>query len=142
MFYILAHRPEGRDKRDGIYRGMYLTGDMTTTSRKWVDDNIRSTGPLGVLYPVNTWTDPNPHGCLKEGDTPSWFFFLPVGGNNPADPTQPGWGGRFVREADGWFRDPPAREGYDPRTEVSRWRSEFQRDFSRRMAWCRNNPPQ
>ncbi len=79
-FYILASRPEGRDRRDGIYRGMYLTGDISTTSREWVDEHIRSQGPLGALYPVSTWTDPNPHGCLKEGDTPSWFFFLPRGG--------------------------------------------------------------
>ena len=30
-------------------------------------------------YPLKTWTDPNPHGCLKEGDTPSWFFFFTFG---------------------------------------------------------------
>ena len=36
-------------------------------------------GPLGALYPTSTWTAPNPHGTLKEGDTPSWLYFLPVG---------------------------------------------------------------
>jgi hypothetical protein len=137
MFYLLAHRPEGRDKRDGVYRGMYLTGDISTTSRKWVDENIRSTGPLGRLYPVNTWTDPNPHGCLKEGDTPAWFFFLPRGGNDPADPTKPGWGGQFVRQDDGWYRDLPFKDDFDPRTTVSRWRSKFQKDFALRMSWCK-----
>ncbi len=137
MFYILATKPPGRDKRDGVYRGMYLTGDVSTTSRAWVEQNIRSTGPLGALYPVQTWTDPNPHGCLKEGDTPSWFFFLSRGGNDPADPTKPGWGGQFVREADGWYHDLPFRDGFDPRTTVSRWRPEFQRDFALRMSWCR-----
>lgn len=137
MFYILASKPEGRDKRDGVYRGMYLTGDISTTSRQWVDENIRSTGPLGALYPVQTWTDPNPHACVKEGDTPAWFFFLPRGGNDPADPTKPGWGGQFERQPDGWYRDLPFREGFDPRTTVSRWRPDFQRDFAARMAWCR-----
>ena len=137
MFYILATKPAGRDKRDGVYRGMYLTGDLSTTSRSWVENNIRSTGPLGVLYPTRTWTDPNPHGCLKEGDTPAWFFFLPRGGNDPADPTKPGWGGQFTREADGWYRDLPFRENFDPRTTVSRWRPDFQRDFAERMSWCR-----
>jgi hypothetical protein len=137
MFYILAHRPEGRDKRDGVYRGMYLTGDLSTTSRAWVDKHIRSAGPLGKLYPVNTWTDPNPHGCLKEGDTPSWFFFLPRGGNDPADPTRPGWGGQFARQPDGWYRDLPFTQDFDPRTTVSRWRADFQRDFAERMSWCR-----
>ena len=138
LFYILASKPEGRDRRDGIYRGMYLTGDVSTTSREWIDRNVRSTGPLGALYPTETWTAPNPHSCLKEGDTPSWFFFLPRGGNDPSKPEQPGWGGRFVRQPDGWYRDPPFMNNYDPRTEVSRWRPDFQRDFALRMSWCRN----
>jgi len=73
---------------------------------------------------------------LKEGDTPSWFFFLSVGGNNPADPSQPGWGGRFDRNADGWFHDFPARDDFSPPSAVSRWRSEFQADVAKRMQWC------
>ena len=92
--------------------------------------------PLGALYPIKTWTAPNPHACMKEGDTPSWFFFLPLGGNDPADPTKPGWGGQFARDPDGWSRDLPARPDFDPRTTVSRWRPDFQRDFAQRMAWC------
>lgn len=136
MHYILANAPAGRDKREGIFRGMYLTGDESLTSREWIEQNIRSKGPLGALYPMKTWTAPNPHGCMKEGDTPSWFFFLPLGGNNPADPSQPGWGGQYQREPDGWYRDLPAKEGFDPRTTVSRWRPDFQADFAKRMAWC------
>ena len=136
MFYILAKAPKGGDRREAVFRGMYLTGDMDLTSRAWIEANVRSRGPLGALYPTKTWTAPNPHACMKEGDTPSWFFFLPRGGNDPADPTKPGWGGRFVREADGWFRDPPAAAGEDPRQTVSRWRPEFQRDFATRMKWC------
>ncbi|WP_414663009.1 DUF1593 domain-containing protein [Horticoccus sp. 23ND18S-11] len=136
LTYILAQAPAGRDKRDGVYRGMYLTGDVALTSREWIDANVRSRGPLGALYPVKTWTDPNPHGCLKEGDTPAWFFFLPRGGNDPADPTKPGWGGEFERQADGWYRDRTAAAGSDPREAVSRWRAAFQRDFAERMNWC------
>jgi hypothetical protein len=90
----------------------------------------------GGLYPVNTWTDPNPHGCLKEGDTPSWFFFLPAGGNDPNDPSKPGWGGQYQREADGWWRDLSTNADFDPRTTVSKWRPSFQADFARRMKWC------
>lgn len=136
LWYILARIPPGRDKRDATYRGMYLTGDLTLTSRAWIDQNIRACGPLGALYPTKTWTAPNPHGCLKEGDTPSWFFFLPLGGNDPTDPGQAGWGGQYRREPDGWFRDLWEVPGLDPRTTVSRWRPNFQRDFARRMAWC------
>lgn len=136
MRYILAKAPKGGDKREGVYRGMYLTGDVSLTSLEWIDANIRSKGPLGALYPTRTWTDPNPHGCMKEGDTPSWFFFLSAGGNDPEDPTKPGWGGRFEKQADGWYRDFPAKPGYDPREEVSRWRPGFQKDFATRMGWA------
>jgi hypothetical protein len=136
MFYILANAPAGTDKRMGTFRGMYLTGDESLTSRDWIEQNVRSKGPLGALYPTKTWTAPNPHGCLKEGDTPSWFFFLPRGGNDPRDPTKPGWGGQFQKEPDGWYRDLPAQPGKDPRTTVSRWRPQYQADFARRMAWC------
>lgn len=136
MHYILANAPDGRDKREGTYRGMYLTGDESLTSRQWIETNVRSRGPLGALYPTRTWTAPNPHACLKEGDTPSWFFFLPLGGNDPDDPTKPGWGGQFRREHDGWFLDLTASDAFDPRTTVSQHRSAYQADFAKRMAWC------
>ena len=136
MFYILSKAREGRDKREGTFRGMYLTGDEALTSREWIERNVLSKGPLGALYPTKTWTAPNPHACLKEGDTPSWFFFLPRGGNDPSDPSKPGWGGQYERAPDGWYRDVPAKPGVDPRHTVSRWRPEFQADFARRMAWC------
>lgn len=137
--YVLAKAPPGRDKREGTFRGMYLGGDESLTSREWVEQHVRSKGPLGALYPTKTWTAPNKHGCLKEGDTPSWFFFLPRGGNDPADPTKPGWGGQYRRELDGWYRDLPLGEGTDPRQTVSRWRPDFQADFARRMQWCVEN---
>ena len=136
MHYILAKAPPGRDKREGTYRGMYLTGDESLTSRSWIEQNVLNAGPLGELYPTQTWTAPNVHSCLKEGDTPSWFYFLPLGKNDPCDPTKPGWGGQFERQDDGWFRDLPARDQFDPRTTVSHWRAEFQADFSKRMKWC------
>ena len=136
LFYILARAPAGRDKREGVYRGMYLTGDESLTSRAWIDEHVLSRGPLGALYPTKTWTAPNPHACMKEGDTPAWFFFLPPGGNDPNDPSKPGWGGQFVRQADGWFFDAPGAGGADPRISVSRWRPDFQRDFAQRISWC------
>ena len=137
MYYILSKAPAGRDKREAVFRGMYLTGDESLTSRDWIDRNVRNTGPLGALYPTRTWTAPNQHSCLKEGDTPSWFFFLPQGGNDPADPSKPGWGGQYRKTDDGWFRDDRST-GTDPRETVSRWRPAFQSDFARRMAWCRD----
>lgn len=131
LFYILSKAP-GRDPREGTYRGIYLKGDETLTSREWIEKNVHSKGPLGALYPMKTWTAPNPHQCMKEGDTPSWFFFLPVGGNDPSDPSEPGWGGQYQKEADGWWRDIPSG---DARARVHRWRNDFQADFARRMNW-------
>lgn len=136
MRYILATAPNGKDKRTGTYRGMYLTGDVESTSSSWIDEHIRGSGPLGALYPMKTWTAPNPHGCMKEGDTPSWFFFLPLGGNEPADPSKPGWGGQFRKGDDGWFHDLPMTDEFDPRTTVSQHRAAFQADFAKRMKWC------
>ena len=133
--YVLAKAPNGRAKTDGIYRGMYLTGDESLTSSEWIEANVRRVSPLGALYPMKTATMPNPFGCMKEGDTPSWFFFLPVGGNDPNDPTKPGWGGQFRKAADGWFEDRPFDDGFDPRTVISGHRPEFQADFARRMRW-------
>ncbi|MDO8541434.1 MAG: DUF1593 domain-containing protein [Opitutaceae bacterium] len=136
MTYLLSQAPAGRDKREGTFRGMYLGGDDSLTSREWIETRVRSKGPLGALYPTKTWTAPNPHGCLKEGDTPSWFFFLPLGGNDPTDPSKPGWGGQYRLAPDGWYRDLPMEAGLDPRKTVSRWRPQFQEDFARRMSWC------
>ena len=90
LFYIQSGAPPGRDKREGSFRGMYLGGDESLVSREWMETHIRTRhGPLGVLYPPRTWTAPNPHSAIKEGDTPSWLYFLPHGLN---DPDHPEWG--------------------------------------------------
>jgi hypothetical protein len=141
MYYIMPRAEKGADMRHATYRGMYLTGDEALTSREWIEKNVRSTGPLGALYPTKTWTAPNPHACLKEGDTPSWFFFLPTGGNDPTDPTKPGWGGQYRRGEGGWYFDESFSPTFDPRRTVSKWRPEFQRDFALRMSWCRAGAP-
>lgn len=139
LFYLLAHAPPTRDKREGAYRGMYLGGDESLTSLAWLDEHVRTKhGPLGELYPAKTWTAPNPHGALKEGDTPSWFYFLPLALHDPAQPTWGGWGGRFKPAERGLWRDvPDSVDGKpDPRASVWRWRPHYQRDFQARMDWC------
>ncbi|MGE3316035.1 MAG: nucleoside hydrolase-like domain-containing protein [Planctomycetaceae bacterium] len=148
LFYVLSKSAPKRDKREGAYRGMYLGGDESTTSREWLNQHVRRDhGPLGALYPARTWTDPNPHGALKEGDTPSWFFFRPIGLNDPAHPEWGGLGGRFRNEKNGLWRDVadkmPTEDGkqqkLDPRASVWRWRTYFQNDFQARLDWCVKN---
>ena len=143
LFFVLSKAPEGKDKREGAYRGMYLGGDEALTSRKWVDEHVRvGHGPLGALYPTSTWTAPNPHGTLKEGDTPSWFYFLPVGLGDPANPDWGGLGGRFRHAAGGRYEDARDTVGGQahPRATVWRWRPAYQNEFAARMDWCVKGP--
>jgi hypothetical protein len=138
-FYILAKAPDGVDKREGVYRGVYLGGDESMTSLEWLKENIlEHHGPLGKLYPTKTWTAPNPHGVMKEGDTPSWFFFLSNGLNIAEQPDLGGWGGRFTRNEQGYFSD--AIDNFEgvtnARATVFRWRTDFQNDWAARMDWC------
>jgi hypothetical protein len=150
LLYVLAKAAPGRDKREGAYRGMYLDSDEKLTSRDWLNKHVRQDhGPLGALYPAATWTAPNPHGAMKEGDTPSWFFFLPHGLNDPAHPEWGGWGGRFVPTEKGLYRDASDKIGKttSARNTVSRWRLAYQAEFRARMDWCvqprdrANHPP-
>ena len=148
LFYIVGaadpndvsgRRQTGPDRRLSAYRGMYLGGDIALTSREWVDTNIRTNhGPLGALYPVKTFTAPNPHAALKEGDTPSWFYFLRNGLNDPEHPEWGGWGGRFRQIRPNLYNDSPDTvEGVnEARATVWRWRPAFQNDFQARMDWC------
>jgi hypothetical protein len=148
LFFILSSADEGDvlgrqqgkvDRRQSVYRGMYLGGDESLTSREWIDAHVRvDHGPLGALYPVKTWTAPNPHGTLKEGDTPSWFYFLRNGLSDPEHPEWGGWGGRFHLARGRLYRDAQDRVGDmgDARATVWRWRSAFQNHFAARMDWC------
>ncbi|HEX3152197.1 MAG TPA: nucleoside hydrolase-like domain-containing protein [Gemmataceae bacterium] len=143
LFFILSKSPEGKDRREGGYRGMYLGGDQSLTSREWVDRHIcKDHGALGALYPTNTWTAPNPHGTLKEGDTPSWLYFLPVGLGDTAHPEWGSWGGRFKHVAGGRYEDSPDTVGKEnhQRATVYRWRPAFQNEFQARMDWCVKSP--
>lgn len=119
VFYILSKAAKGADKREGAFRGMYLGGDQSLTTLAWLDEHVRKGhGPLGELYPAKTWTAPNPNSALKEGDTPSWFFFFPNGLGDPAHPEWGGWGGRYVHENRGLFRD--ANKKLSPRRNCDR----------------------
>jgi hypothetical protein len=139
LWYILAKAPDGKDKRLGTYRGMYLGGDLKLTSADWINAHIKQHhGPLGALYPMKTFTDPNPYKTMKEGDSPSWLYFLANGLNDAANPSWGGWGGRYAVLRDHLYRD--ALDTVDGVTEarasVWRWRLAFQNDFAARMDWC------
>lgn len=143
LYYILSAAPEGADRREAAFRGMYLEGNLDCTSREWLAEHVlQNHGPLGALYPTRTWTAPNPHGALKEGDTPSWFFFLENGLNLPDHPEAGGWGGRYIQTSPNSFQD--AADTLDNKTHtrltVARWRPAFQSDLQARLDWCVQPP--
>ena len=78
---------------------------------------------------MKTSNAPNPYGCMKEGDTPSWFYFRPAALQDPAHPEWGGWGGRFQPAERGLWRD--AADAVNGKTEeratVWRWRPAFLR---------------
>jgi len=137
LFYILDHARNG-DKMHSCYRGMFIGGDESLTSRDWIDTHVRhGHGPLGEFYPPKTWTGPNPHSTLKEGDTPSWLYFYENGLHVPSEPSFGGWGGRFSSNGR-FYQDAEDTVGDETsgRATVWRWRPDFQSDFQARMDWC------
>lgn len=137
LFHIHAQAREG-DSFNSTYRGIFLGGDYSTLSRDWLYENVKQNhGSLGELYPDQTFTQRNPHGCIKEGDTPSWFYFLPNGLQNPEQPEYGGWGGRFGLR-DTFYQDVKDTVGNETsyHATVWRWRPRFQNDFAARMDWC------
>lgn len=112
--------------------------DTSLVTKEWLNENIRSVGPLGAVYPEPMF--------IMEGDTPATLFVLPNGLNVPENPNFGSWGGRYS------LFDQSGRSnhyadatdyvvGQDNRTHVSnkatiwRWREAYQNDFAARMQW-------
>ncbi|MCA9881473.1 MAG: DUF1593 domain-containing protein, partial [Anaerolineae bacterium] len=134
LFYILNLYPASPDIYLSVYRGIYLGGDTSSLQPSWVSANITSGhGPLGAVYPPN---GASVNG-VKEGDTPSWFYFLPNGLSDPAHPDWGSWGGRFEHIQNGLWRDTEdtINGTTSGRATVWRWREAFQNDFQARMDW-------
>jgi hypothetical protein len=145
LWLVLALAESG-NSWESTYRGMFLGGDMSITSREWLYANVIGKNALANLYPDKAWTgkpDQNPHGAMKEGDSPAMLFFLENGLNSPDNPHWGGWGGRFADQKTHFFRDSPdsifdaSQKEYISSTlaSVYRWREDFQNDFVTRVQW-------
>lgn len=92
--YIVDHHPElWIIEANATYRGWFVGGNQ---SGEWSNDGfvakqVAGRGALGEFF------DTQLGGTIKMGDTPSVGWLLE---GTPADPSQPGWGGRFVRAWD------------------------------------------
>src|SRR5215469_4371583 len=76
------------------YRGWFNGGDQDGEwgDTQFVTQHVAGHGALGEFFA------PILNGKIKMGDTPSLAWLLH---GNPDDPTQPSWGGQFVRTWDG-----------------------------------------
>ena len=104
LFYIVS--PSSQDGADyaratwtGIAGDVYYRNgagaDFTTVTNEWLEENIRSKGPLGARYPEYMF--------IMEGDTPSFLGLIPNGLQSGEHPNWGGWGGRYV------FRTPAGK---------------------------------
>lgn len=157
LFYVVTpSRPDSTSYYYATWTGIsgdvyYRNGEGADTSlvtNEWLDQNIRSKGPLGKLYPRFMF--------IMEGDTPSFLGLINNGLNAYPRPDWGGWGGRYVylqpygeshpiwSQGGDEFARASSRDtvfGIDGRTHVSdqasiwRWRDAYQNDFAARMDW-------
>lgn len=140
------------------FHGRFAGADFTLVDNPWLDEHIRSKGPLGAQHPHTKF--------LMEGDTPSFLYLVNNGLGNSEHPDWGSWGGRYE------LNTPPLRKwhleretrpfwadaedevlGIDGKWHTSnkatiwRWRSAYQNDFRARMDWTikpyaeANHPP-
>ena len=106
------------------YYGMFGVDD-----RSWVEKNIiNNHGVLGSIYPPKAIAGPG----VIEGDSPSFLYLISAnrGINNPEDPTQPSWGGQYIRvDSTNHFIDGVGK------ASISRWSKDFQAEFIERADW-------
>ncbi len=75
---------------NSTYRGWFVGGDQRGEwgNKGFVAEHIAGRGALGTFFATQLG------GTIKMGDSPSVGYLLH---GTPEDPSQPGWGGRFVR---------------------------------------------
>jgi hypothetical protein len=111
------------------YQGMF-SNNYSNSDLQWVNENIRyNHGPLCAIYPPEGIGSPG----VCEGDSPSFLYLVSAnrGINDPEDPTQPSWGGQYIRKDNtNHYVDGPGPES------ISRWALEFQTEFKERADRC------
>ena len=93
--YIEQHHPAlWIVEANATYRGWFTGGNQTGAwdNTAFVAAHVAGHGALGDYFATQL------KGTIKMGDSPSVGYLLH---GTPDDPSQPGWGGRFVRVWDG-----------------------------------------
>lgn len=89
--YIVTHHPKLHIiESNSTYRGWFVGGDQEGEwgNKAFVSKHLAGHGALGDFFATHL------SGEIKMGDTPSVARLLH---GVPADPSEPSWGGRFVR---------------------------------------------
>ena len=89
--YIEQHHPKlWMIESNSTYRGWFTGGDQSGewSNQSFVTTQIAGRGALGNYFSTKLG------GVMKMGDSPSVSWL--IHGNN-SDPTQPGWGGSYIR---------------------------------------------
>jgi hypothetical protein len=89
--YIAENHPElWIIEANATYRGWFIGGNQSGQwgNKEFVSRHIAGKGALGSFFATQLG------GKIKMGDTPSVGWLLK---GTPEDPSQPGWGGQFVR---------------------------------------------
>jgi len=157
LFYIaMPSTQDGADYYTATWTGIsgdafYRNGagaDFHTVTNEWLDENIRSKGPLGKVYPKFL--------IIMEGDTPSFLGLIDNGLNAYRRPDWGGWGGRYIYRQPRGETHPFWTQGGDEiwrkssqdtvvgaggaeytsdQATIWRWREAYQNDFAARMTW-------
>ena len=93
--YIEQHHPKlWMIEANATYRGWFTGGNQTGEwgNAAFVAAHVAGRGALGDFFATQL------DGTIKMGDSPSVGYLLR---GTPDDPSQPGWGGKFVRIWDG-----------------------------------------
>lgn len=140
------------------FHGRFAGAEHSIVDNPWLDEHIRSKGPLGAQYPFMKF--------LMEGDSPSFMYLINNGLGDTEHPDWGSWGGRYEYyqpRTEKWFLEPETRPlwtnamdevlGTDGKWHTTnhatiwRWREASQNDFEARMDWTikpyneANHPP-
>ncbi len=139
--YLHDHHPDlWMIHNDSTFRGWYVGGEQggDLGNASFVTEHVDGHGALGryfaTLHAAGTKA-----ASIKMGDTPSVAYLL---NGDQDDPTAASWGGRFVPKPGRphWYEDDPAPEQaagkYPGAQTVNRWRTDYLRDWQKRMDRC------
>jgi hypothetical protein len=95
--YLATQHPtlwmiECNESYQGWFNGGNMAGDLG--NERFVATHVAGRGALGEYFAKGISFQGTTRTAIRMGDSPSVTWLLQ---GNPADPTQPGWGGQFVR---------------------------------------------